>query len=77
MGKIIKIIFVLLLFLLLSCKVYYELLNLGEETEEHFDFEVYWYSPKGEYGRRRERHRLLEKLVCLPIEVTGSENHER
>jgi len=44
---------------------------------------IYWYTPKGEIGKEtmaeeeKERHRCLQKLLCLPIEVTGSENDER
>jgi len=49
--------------------------------KEHFDFEIYRYSPKGEIGKETmaEEKRdinVYKKLLCLPIEVTGSENHE-
>jgi len=65
--------------------VYYEFWNSGERMwtvwKEHFDFEIYRYSPKGEIGKETmaEEKRdinVYKKLLCLPIEVTGSENHE-
>jgi len=62
--------------------VYYELLKLGEKTERCgkniLILKYIGRHPKSiwEKKRERERHRRLEKLLCLPIEVTGSENHE-